>query len=299
MVVLVTGGSGFIGSHIVDELVKKGHDVRVFDKREPVQKEKVDWIRGDLLNPNDLQEAGRDVNYIFHLAAIADVNIALTDPKLCVEVNEIGTINLLNMARTYEVERVILASSTWVYGEQSLVNEESPIPLPKHVYTKTKIGQEHLVYTWNQAYDIPYTILRYDIPYGPRMRQNLVLAIFVRRAEAGDPITIYGDGKQGRCFIYVSDLAEGNVYALKESGKNQIFNLADSKFVTINNIVDVLKRHYPNLIVNYAPARPGDFKGVKVDISKAEQVLGWKPRTSFEEGVSKYLQYLKTYSRAG
>jgi len=287
MVILITGGSGFIGHHLIRKLIDEGHQVRILDKQKPEQN--VEWIKGDILEKDDISRACRDVSYIFHLAAIADVNVALSDPRYCIEVNEIGTINILEAARSYEVDRVILASTTWVYGNQEKVNENSPIPHPDHIYTKTKIGQENLIYNWYKTYGLPYTILRYDIPYGPMMRSNLVLAIFTRRAKLGQSVTVFGNGEQGRCFIYVEDLAEGNVSSLQESGKNEIFNLAGNEFITINDILRILKNYFSNLNVEYAPSRVGDFLGVKVDINKAKQRLDWQPKISYEEGVKRYL----------
>jgi UDP-glucose 4-epimerase len=293
MVILVTGGSGFIGSHVVDKLVEHGLDVRVFDKMKPAT-EGVDWFRGDLLNEEDTLEACIDIEAIFHLAAIADVNVGLQHPEACLMVNENGTLNLLRAAAAKEVDRVILASTTWVYGEtKGLVDENTPIPMPNHIYTKTKIGQEHLVHAWHKHYGLPYTILRYDIPYGPRMRSNLVMAIFVHRIMTGKALTIFGDGMQGRCFVYVEDLAEGNVASLSENGKNQIFNLAGTEFVSINQIVENLRQVFGEIKVIHETERPEDFKGVKISIEKAEKSLGWKPKISFHRGLRKYIEYLQ------
>ena len=293
MVVLVTGGSGFIGSHVVDKLVEHGYDVRVFDKIKPLRDD-VEWFRGDLLNDSDLVLACRDVDVIFHLAAIADVNVGFANPELCLTINENGTLKLLTAAVTKEVERVILASTTWVYGRaKGVVDENSPIPLPNHIYTKTKIGQEHLLYTWHEHYGLPYTILRYGIPYGPGMRSNLVIAIFVRRVMEGKPVTIYGDGNQGRCFIYIEDLAEGNVASMQNGGKNQIFNLAGREFITVNDIVRYLGEFFGDIKVEHKPARPGDFKGAIISIEKARKVLNWEPKTTFREGLRRYIDYIK------
>jgi UDP-glucose 4-epimerase len=293
LVVLVTGGSGFIGSHIVDRLVQSGHSVRVFDKAKPLR-EDVEWHKGDVLNERDLLDAMTDSEYVMHLAAVADVNIALQQPELCLQVNELGTLNLLKAASSKEVDRVILASSTWVYGRaEGEVTEETPLPPPDNVYTKTKIGQEHLVQSWNKVNGLPFTILRYDIPYGPRMRGNMAIAAFTRKALRGEAITLFGDGSQGRCFIHVEDLAEGNLAALKAEAKNHVFNLAGERFVTILDIVTNLNRLLGKVNVEHAPPRPGDFKGAKISIGKARQLLGWAPKVQFEEGLERYVRWVR------
>jgi UDP-glucose 4-epimerase len=296
MVILVTGGSGFIGSHIVDKLLEKGFDVRVFDLAKP-HRDDVEWFKSDLLNKEDLLKAFRDVTHVFHLGAIADVNVALSNPELCVKVNEIGTLNVLQAAQSFEVERIILASTTWVYGRtEGIVTEETPIPPPDHIYTASKIAQEHLLISWNKHYGLPYTILRYDIPYGPRMRSNMAIATFVRKAMKKEPITVFGDGKQGRCFIYVEDLAEGNVSALRDQAKNQVINLAGKEFITIIQVIEELKSIFGDIEIKYEPPRPGDFKGAIINIEKAKRLLGWEPKLTFREGLMKYIEYLNSHS---
>jgi UDP-glucose 4-epimerase len=294
MSVLVTGGSGFIGCHLVDKLLEKGFSVRVFDTIQP-SNEKVEWIKGDLLNEDDVLKACRDVETIFHLAAIADVNVALSHPELCLKVNEVGTLNVLRSATALEAERIVLASTIWVYGTATgTITEETPLPPPDHIYTKTKIGQEHLLIAWEKQNGLPYTILRYGIPYGPRMRSNMAIATFVRRAINKEPITIFGDGNQGRNFIYTGDIAEGNVVAMKPQAKNQIVNIAGSEFVTINQIVEALQKIFGELKIEHKPARPGDLVGAEISIEKAEKLLNWKPKTSFKEGLKKYIESTKT-----
>jgi UDP-glucose 4-epimerase len=293
MVVLVTGGSGFIGSHVVDSLIEKGYTVRVFDKIKPLN-EKVEWFRGDLAVKDDLSEAARDVETVFHLAAVADVNVANTDPELCLTVNEVSTLNLLRACSGHEIDRFILASTVWVYGRAAeMVTEETAIPLPNDIYTKTKIGQESLVYAWCQQSGLAYTILRYDIPYGPRMRSNMAISAFVRRAMNKEPITVFGDGNQGRCWIYVTDLAEGNCGAMKQEARNQIINLAGREFVTISQIVQLLSKKLGDFPVRRENPRPRDFQGVKTSIEKAKRVIGWSPTVPFEDGLSRYIQAVR------
>lgn len=296
MRVLVTGGSGFIGSHLVDKLVNHGHDVCVFDKFKP-HREGVEWFKGDILNEKDVLEACKDIEVIYHLAAVADVNVALSHFDICLMINEMGTMNFLKAALAQEVERIILASTTWVYGRnKGLVDENTSIPLPEHIYTKTKIGQEQLVYAWHEHHGLPYTILRYDIPYGPRMRSNMAIAIFVRRAMRQEPITIFGEGNQGRCFIYIEDLAEGNVAALNENAKNEIINLAGPKFVTLNQIVKTLRDFFGDIQIKHEPPRPHDFEGSITNIAKAKRLLKWEPKTLFRDGLRKYIEYIKSVS---
>ena len=293
MVVLVTGGSGFIGSHVTDALVTRGLTVRVLDRARPLRND-VEWFQGDLLSNDDVYEALQDVETVFHLAAVADVNVASTDPELCLNVNELGTLKLLQACSGRDVERFILASSVWVYGKASEeVTEATPLPMPGDVYTKTKVGQEHLVCSWGETHSLPYTILRYDIPYGPRMRSNMAIAAFVRRAINKEPITIFGDGKQGRCWIFVTDLAEANSLAMTSAASKQIINLAGTEFITISSIVAMLAKRIGDFPIKHEPPRTGDFAGVKTNIKKARSVLGWTPRTSFEKGLSIYIEGVK------
>ena len=291
MVVLVTGGSGFIGSHVVDALKKKGFSVRVFDQVKPAAD--VEWVKGDLRSKEDAYNAVHDVEAVFHLAAIADVNVATTDPHLCVDVNELGTLNLLMACTGADVDRFILASTVWVYGRATdVVTEEMPINMPADIYTKTKIGQEHLVHAWGKLHSLRYTILRYDIPYGPRMRSNMAIAAFVRRAMNKEPISVFGDGKQGRCWIYASDLGEAHTLALKPAADNQIVNIAGKDFVTISEIVEMLKKKLGDFPVKHEPVRPGDFAGVHTSIQKAKSLLNWEPAVPFDRGVSMYIESL-------
>lgn len=295
LVDLVTGGSGFIGSHVVDKLKAAGRNVRILDKAPPLRQD-VEWQKGDLTDYEDVLQACTDVETIYHLAAIADVNVALTDPLLCISVNELGTTRLVQAASSKEVDRIVLASSTWVYGKLNVpVDEEMLLPPPDSVYTKTKIGQEHLITTLCKQLNVPYTILRYDIPYGPRMRSNMAIAIFVRRVMSGQPISVFGDGEQGRCWVYVEDLAEGNLAAgMNTAATFQTINLAGTEFVTINQIVTLLGKRFgaSKIIIEKKDERPGDFRGVITKIEKARSIIGWQPKVGFERGLNLYIDWL-------
>ena len=172
------------------------------------------------------------------------------------------------------------------------MTEETSLPPPDHLYTKTKVSQEHLLMCWNEHYGVPYTILRYDIPYGPGMRSNMAIAIFARKAMYKERISVFGDGTQGRCFIYIEDLAEGNTAALNRTAENQILNLAGTEFITLNQVIQSLKEIFGEVDVEYRPSRPQDFKGVRVNIEKAKRLLNWAPKRRLNEGLRRYITYL-------
>jgi len=248
-----------------------------------------------------LVEATRDINVVYHLAAVSNVNVAYKDPLGCIDANIRGTANVLEAARNNKIQRVILASTVWVYNAapEGHANEETGL-LPSragHLYTATKIADEMLCYSYRELYGVPFTVLRYGIPYGPGMRQELVIATFIRKALNKEPITITGDGKQYRKFIYVEDLAEGNVAALKPVAENKTYNLEGGERISILDIAETLKRIQGEVKIQFLPSRPGDFSGCETTFIKAERELGWRPRTSFEEGlrltVSWYLQQHK------
>ena len=196
---LVTGGSGFIGSHVVDRLLAEGHEARVFDVRagtEPRRKH-CEYVIGDLLEPDDINAAARGCDVIIHLAAAADVGLVAKDPAGSEALNSRGTLNVLEAARATGA-RVVYASTIWVYSDvrATEVDEDSELGLPSHLYTATKLAGEMYCRSYGELYDVPSTILRFGIPYGPRARPAAVLPIFVNKALAGDPITIAGDGLQ-------------------------------------------------------------------------------------------------------
>jgi UDP-glucose 4-epimerase len=300
MRVAVTGGSGFIGSHVVDKLVEAGHDVVVLDTKLPHRSD-VEHRPADLLDGTAMIEATRDVEAVFHLAAYADVNDVVRDPAGAIALNIGGTMNVLEAAKANSLQRVILASTVWVYSsykpayDGETVGEDvlMSVDANRHVYTTTKLASEMLCHDYWNMHKVPFTILRYGIPYGPRMRPSLVLPIFVRKALAGEPLTVTGDGLQHRKFIYVEDLARGHVLALGEAGKNQTFNLDGNEKVTILQIAETaLKLTGSTLPIEHTPARPGDYGGVEVSSQHAKDVLGWEPQMSWEEGSKKTVAWL-------
>lgn len=295
MKVLVTGGSGFIGSHVVDKLREKGIEVRVYDMVMPTFRKDIEYYQGSLLDFQALRMALSGVDAVYHIGAVADVKDVFQEPHYAEAINVRGTINVLEAVRLSPIKRVIYASTTWVYEgcPEEFVDEKTPLGPPSHLYTATKIASEYYCTTYSKLYGLETTILRYGIPYGPRARSGAVIPIFVKKALAGEPLTIAGDGSQYRRFVYVEDLAEGNVLALKSIAKNKIYNLDGKEKITIKQIAETIQRIIGDVKIEYVPARPGDFKGKIASSELAKKELGWEPKTSFEEGLRKYIEWFK------
>ena len=293
MRVLVTGGSGFIGANVVQQLQKQGFKVRVFDMAYPDGLGDVEFYHGSLLDPVALGFAIAGCQYVMHLAAVADVNDVFADPLYAEQINVRGTINVLDAARRAKnIKRVVYASTIWVYSDvkEEFITEETLIPPTTHLYTATKLTGEHYCRAYGQLYKVPYTIVRYGIPYGPRARGATVISKFVSMALKGESITIAGSGNQFRKFVHVTDLARGNVMALKPAGENQIYNLEGSEKITIKQLAEWVKEHAnPKIQVIHTPAREGDFAGASISNEKALKQLGWKPEIDFLTGLKQFI----------
>jgi UDP-glucose 4-epimerase len=299
--IAVTGGSGFIGSHVVDKLVAGGHEALVLDHRVRPHRDDVAFADVDVVDFSSILNATKGCDYIFHLAAVSNVNYAFQQPVYTVELNVVGTANVLEAARHNGIKRVFLASTVWVYSgcRDNNVYEDSPFYMPGagHIYTSSKIASEFLCQDYWKLYEQPFTILRYGIPYGPRMREGLVILTFIQKALKGEPITIMGDGSQYRNFIYVEDLADAQVLALSEVAKNQIYNLEGSHRISIREVAETVQRLIGDVKLEYLPARPGDYVGKEVSAEKAHRELGWKPKIEFEEGMRRMLAWYKAEDR--
>lgn len=295
MKVLVTGGSGFIGSHVVDRLRERGIEARVYDMVMPTFRKDIEYYQGSLLDLMSLRMAMNGVSAVFHLAAVADVKDVFEEPHYSESINVRGTVNVLEAARLSRVPRVVYGSTTWVYSDVAgdEVNEDTPLSAPSHLYTATKLAGEYYCRAYANLYKMEAVVLRYGIPYGPRARAGAVVPIFVRKALKGEPITIAGDGAQFRRFVYVEDLAEGNVLALKPDAKNKTYNLDGTETVTIRRIAETIQKTLGSARIEYIPARPGDFAGKVVDSSRARRELGWEPKVPFEEGVRRYIDWVR------
>ena len=266
MKVLVTGGSGFIGSHVVDKLRDKGVKVRVYDGVMPTYRDDIEYYQGSILDIAALGFAMSGIDVVMHLAAVADVKEVLVDPHYSEAINVRGTINVLEAARKAKIKRVVYGSTVWVYSDagEDKVDESTPLHAPSHLYAATKLTGEYYCQTYSKLYGLEYTILRYGIPYGPRARDGAVIPIFVKKALNGEILTIAGDGFQFRKFVYVEDLAEGNVLALQSIARNKIYNLDGKERIAVKEIAETIQKIVGNVKIEYVQGRPGDFSGKEV-----------------------------------
>jgi UDP-glucose 4-epimerase len=275
MKVLVTGGSGFIGSHVVDRLLDAGHTVRSLDLAEGpnVLPDACDKIVGDLLDSPTLLAAAQDCETIIHLAAAADVGLVAKDPASAETLNSRGTLKVLEVARETGAT-VVYASTIWVYSDvvEPDVDEDTQLALPSHLYTATKLAGEMYCRSYEQLYEVPTTILRFGIPYGPRARPAAVLPIFV-------------NGMQTRRFVYVEDLADGVVRALRPQARGRVYNLVGDEDTTVCDIAEAVRDAVGEVSITHTEGRNGDFSGARVCGKRAARELDWRAETPFAEGV--------------
>lgn len=296
---IVTGGSGFIGSHVVDALKDAGYDVTVVDYRVLPHRQDVGFENVDLMDLSSVLSATRGADHIFHLAAVSNVNYAYKYPVYTTSLNVVGTANVLEAARINGNARVYLASTVWVYNgspDGDIVDETTPFYLDGagHIYTSTKMACEMICHNYAQLYKVPFTVLRLGIPYGPRMREELLIPIFIKKALNGEPLTISGKGSQYRNFIYVRDLAEAHVMAISNAAVNQTYNLEGSRKVTVLEVAEGIRKNIGEHVrIEFIPERPGDFGGKEVSADKARRELGWAATVDFEDGLRRTVEWFR------
>ena len=305
---LVTGGAGFIGSHIVDKLIECDADVTVIDNLDTgnmeniVQHEQNDnfhFVKGDVCNFNIVKKLVKDVDAIFNLAAIASVQRSIENPLLVNEVNVEGTLNLLKASVDSDVKRFIQVSSAAVYGDApTLPVREDFNLMPLSPYAVSKLAAENYAKVFNQIYGLETVCLRYFNVYGPRQANNDysgAITIFANSILENLPPKIFGDGKQTRDFVFVKDVVSANMLALtKKNAVGEVFNIATGKATTINKIVQILQEIMgkKNLKPVHQEPKEGDIRHSYGSIDKARTLLGYEPTFSLEKGLKELVNYM-------
>jgi UDP-glucose 4-epimerase len=296
MKIIVAGGSGFIGSHVVDVLLDQGYEVLIYDLDAPRYGQQCAFVRGDTRDVDRLTQVFKEGDIVYMLAAEANVNRFFESPLFSNEITSSATLTVLEAARRTAAARVILASTEWVYGSlpeagAESITEDTPCTgNPDHLYTSSKIASELFCKNYRSLYRVSFTIMRYGIPFGERARPETVTPIFIRRIIRGEPITIHGDGSQTRQFIYVKDLARGNAACLKPAAENQIFNLNGKKMISVIQIVRTLEEILgKKASLNFVEDRKGNFKGRFISSEKARQLLNWSPLSDYEDAMRMYV----------
>ena len=305
MKILVTGGAGFIGSHVVDLFVNQGYEVVVVDNLSTGRVTNLNpaakFYQTDIRSPEVAEIVARErPDFISHHAAQIDVRRSVADPLFDAEVNVLGSIRLIEAARQYGVQRfVYISTGGAVYGEPEYLPCDEAHPInPICPYGISKHTVEHYLFLAHYNYGLNYTVLRYPNVYGPRQDPHGeagVVAIFCGRMLRQEPVTIYGDGLQERDFLYVGDCARANLLAVQQA-QDGIYNLGTGRGANINELFDILREitHYP-LRPGYGPAKVGETYKIYLQAAKAARDLGWQPTLSLSEGLSQTVAYFQTH----
>lgn len=302
---LVTGGAGFIGSHLTEALVKNGCLVTVLDDLSTGHlsnlkdvDDKIRFIKGDICDGTILSEAISGSEVVFHQAAVVSVTDTVARPLASAEVNELGTIKVLEAARQNNVRRVVLASSSAIYGDDpQLPKQENMAPKPLSPYAIQKLAGEYYARIYAELYGLRTVCLRYFNVFGPKQDPSSpysgVISIFMTKAAKKEPPIIYGDGTQSRDFIYVSDVVAANLCAATSTQiQHAVYNVGTGRSIQISQLWDIIAQMSQlNLSPELGPPRAGDVPKSVADVCKSEIEMGFKPQTSFDEGLKKTLEY--------
>jgi len=309
---LVTGGAGFIGSHIAQRLVESGHEVVVLDNFFSGSRanlaaiaDRVRLVEGDVRHLPTVEECAAGCQVIFHEAAIVSVPLSVERPQESHDVNIQGTLNVLLAARKARTRRVVYASSAAIYGEEpTLPKVETMRPEPMSPYGVEKIAGEHYLATWSKLFEVETVALRYFNVFGPRQDPRSaysgVISIFVDRILGGRPITFFGDGSQCRDFVYVDNVVDANILAGTQGGvSGRVYNVACGKRTTLLELASLIERSAGrNVERSFAEARAGDIKDSVADVTLARTELGYAPVVDVEEGLKRLVGYVRGGARS-
>ncbi len=314
MNMLVTGGAGFIGSHLVEALLREGHRVWALDDcngfYDPALKQRnirelealgkpFVFLPGDITDPARVEEVfgSQSFDQVVHLAARAGVRPSLQDPALYQRVNVEGTVNLLEAARRRGIRKITIASSSSVYGVNAKVpfSESDPIFQPISPYAASKLACEALGHVYHHVYGMDVAMLRFFTVYGPRQRPDLAIHKFARLMRAGQPIPLFGDGSTSRDYTYVSDTIAGILACTQREFGFEIFNLGGSQPVPLRRLVELLEQALGcPARIDWQPPQPGDVPVTFADLSKARSCLGYQPQIKIEDGIARFAEWFRT-----
>jgi UDP-glucuronate 4-epimerase len=316
---LVTGGAGFIGSHVCERLLGLGHAVWTLDDLNPFYavalKESnlaalrksgkaFQFVRGDLTDSACLEALFAAVRFdqVIHLAARAGVRPSFQDPALYHRVNVEGTVNLLEAARRHGVKKLILASSSSVYGVNAKVPfaESDPVFAPISPYAASKLACEALGHVYHHAYGLDIAMLRFFTVYGPRQRPDLAIHKFAQLIDTGQPVPVFGDGTTARDYTYITDTLQGILACTRQEFGYEVFNLGESRTVKLNDLIALLERALGRKAqLDRLPPQTGDVPVTYADIDKARRRLGYDPRVGIEEGIPLFVEWFRSTPPSG
>jgi nucleoside-diphosphate-sugar epimerase len=315
--ILITGGAGFIGSHLASRLLNEGLEVTVIDNLDTGRldnlshhkdREEFHFIKGDIRDHNLVKETMKDIDAIFHEAALASVTLSVKNPLLTNDINVTGTLNLLKASSDLNVQRFIYASSAAVYGDTpSPQKREDMTPNPTSPYGVSKLAAENYVKLFHKVYGLETVSLRYFNVYGPRQRFDIqcayggAITIFTNRLLKNMPPIIYGDGEQTRDFIYIQDVIEANTLALKnKNAAGEAFNIGTGTNISVNQVANTLKEimNKETLKTIHTDPRPTDIRHGYADINKAKKVLGFHPKISLKKGLAKLVDWYTKFANS-
>lgn len=308
--ILITGGAGFIGSHLADRLLDMQYKVIVYDNlnhyyfgkedniRHNLNRKNFFFIKGDILDYELLLKSMKKVDVVFHLAAQPGVRFSMINPDKTLMVNVSGTLNILRASKERYVKKLIFASSSSVYGStnRTPVNEQHPTN-PASIYGASKLAAEKLCKIFYDCYGINVVILRYFTVYGPRQRPDMAIYKWVSQIYNNEPVTIYGDGRQTRDFTYIDDIVDATIKAAEVDGiEGEVFNIGRGNDISLNEVTHLLKKLTErDFKVVYEPPQYGDVLYTYADTSKAREALDYKPKTEFEHGLKNFIQWYNAH----